>query len=423
MPRPRARRVELIEAKDPAADYIERLLVHLDNNVARVEELLIEMLRRRDHWLRHVMDNERAALEGALAAERRAVLDRVQLLLPAAVRGELLAVANIACANLGQPPLASLPGSDDAAGWAALAHLLLTKKDEWRKSLTKNDGFPAGAAHAAAKQRALALIDGLRANDALRAALADTRRLPPPAYTEAQWRVLEAISELLKRAVGQLKLVFQSRGQVDFTEVSQRALLALEDTEGPTDLALRLDYQIRHLLIDEFQDTSISQFELLARLTAGWTPDDGRTLFAVGDPMQSIYRFREAEVGLFLRARAEGIGTVVLEPLELSANFRSQEGIVAWVNAGVRTGDARARGHRLGRGRIYRIEGGTSAFGGRGGGNPSAVRRRCRERSRGGGESRGRHRSQAQADWRERSGRASPSSCAGATTCAKSCRS
>jgi ATP-dependent exoDNAse (exonuclease V) beta subunit len=324
--------VDLIEARDSAADYVERLLVHLDNNVERVEELLVEMLRRRDHWLRHVVDNERAELEGALVAERRAVLVRVQLLLSAAVRAELLAVANIARANLGQPPLASLPGGDDAAGWAALADLVLTKKDEWRKSLTKNDGFPAGAAHAAAKQRALALIDGLRADDALRAALADTRRLPPPAYTEPQWQVLEAITELLKRAVGQLKLVFQSRGQVDFTEVSQRALLALADTVGPTDLALRLDYQIRHLLIDEFQDTSISQFELLARLTAGWTPDDGRTLFAVGDPMQSIYRFREAEVGLFLRARAEGIGNVVLTPLELSANFRSQEGIVDWVN-------------------------------------------------------------------------------------------
>ena len=61
-------------------------------------------------------------------------------------------------------------------------------------------------------------------------------------------------------------------------------------------------------------------------------PGDGRTLFAVGDPMQSIYRFREAEVGLFLKARAEGIGSVALEPLALSANFRSQAGIVDWVN-------------------------------------------------------------------------------------------
>src|ERR1035438_729797 len=87
--------------------------------------------------------------------------------------------------------------------------------------------------------------------------------------------------------------------------------------------ALRLDYQIRHLLVDEFQDTSVSQYALLERLTAGWERGDGRTLFAVGDPMQSIYRFREAMVGLFLKACEEGIGDVTLEPLRLSANFRS----------------------------------------------------------------------------------------------------
>ena len=323
--------VDLIESKDPAADYVERLLAHLDNNVARVEELLVEMLRRRDHWLRHVMDNERAGLEGALVAERRAVLDRAQALLPLSVRGELLAIANYSLVNRGLAPLAAFPGGDDAQSWATLAGVLLTSNGDWRARVDKRHGFPAGAAGKAWKEHLAALIATL-ANDRLCTALADTRRLPQASYTDAQWQVLEAITELLKRAVGQLKLVFQSRGQVDFTEVSQRALLALEDAEGPTDLALRLDYQIRHLLIDEFQDTSISQFELVARLTAGWTPDDGRTLFVVGDPMQSIYRFREAEVGLFLQARAQGIGSVVLEPLELSANFRSQAGIVDWVN-------------------------------------------------------------------------------------------
>jgi len=158
------------------------------------------------------------------------------------------------------------------------------------------------------------------------------RRLPPEKYGEDQWDVLGAITRLLPRAVGQLKLVFQARGQVDFTEVAQGALLALGGTEAPSDLALALDYRIRHLLVDEFQDTSISQYELIARLTAGWEPGDGRTVFAVGDPMQSIYRFREAEVGLFLRARAAGIAGIVLEPVSLSANFRSQAGIVEWVN-------------------------------------------------------------------------------------------
>ena len=323
--------VELIESGDPAADYVARLLAHLDNNVARVEQLLVEMLRRRDHWLRHVMVNERAGLEGALVAERRTVIDRVQALVPLPERAELLAIANYSLGNRGEAPLAAFPGGDDAQGWATLAGVLLTSNGDWRAKVDKRHGFPVGAAGKAWKDRLAALVATL-ADDRLCTALGDTRRLPPAVYTDAQWQVLEAITELLKRALGQLKLVFQARGQVDFTEVSQRALFALEDAEGPTDLALRLDYKIRHLLIDEFQDTSISQFELVARLTAGWTPDDGRTLFAVGDPMQSIYRFREAEVGLFLQARARGIGSVVLESLELSANFRSQAGIVDWVN-------------------------------------------------------------------------------------------
>ena len=323
--------VELIESKEGAADYVARLLAHLDNNVERVEGLLVEMLRRRDHWLRHVLVHGRAGLEAALAAERRAVLARAQALMPAAARGELLAVANYSLGNRGEPPLAVFPGGDDAQGWAALAGVLLTGGGAWRARVDKRHGFPAGAAGKAWKARLAALIAAL-ADEGLRAAFAEVRRLPAAGYTDAQWQVLEAVTGLLRRAVAQLKLVFQARGAVDFTEVSQRALLALEDAEGPTDLALRLDYQIRHLLIDEFQDTSISQFELIERLTAGWTHGDGRTLFLVGDPMQSIYRFREAEVGLFLAARTRGIGDVALEALELSANFRSQEGIVAWVN-------------------------------------------------------------------------------------------
>ena len=58
----------------------------------------------------------------------------------------------------------------------------------------------------------------------------------------------------------------------------------------------------------------------------------GRTLFLVGDPMQSIYRFREAEVGLFLDAHEQGIGGLPLEFLRLTTNFRSDPGIVDWFN-------------------------------------------------------------------------------------------
>jgi ATP-dependent exoDNAse (exonuclease V) beta subunit len=93
-----------------------------------------------------------------------------------------------------------------------------------------------------------------------------------------------------------------------------------------------MDCRLEHILIDEFQDTSESQFELLTRLTDGWEPSDGRTLFVVGDPMQSIYRFRKAEVALFLRARRDGFGAIPLEPLTLRVNFRSSARVVDWVN-------------------------------------------------------------------------------------------
>jgi superfamily I DNA/RNA helicase len=176
----------------------------------------------------------------------------------------------------------------------------------------------------------------LEANVALRDALHEVQALPAPCYTDEQWQVLEAILHLAPYAIAELRLVFAKHGKADFIEFSLGALRALDGGEGPTDLMLVLDYSIRHILVDEFQDTSFSQFYLLEKLTSGWEAGDGRTLFLVGDPMQSIYRFREAEVALFLRAWHHGIGTVSLTPLTLRANFRSQAGIVDWVNGAFR---------------------------------------------------------------------------------------
>ena len=80
------------------------------------------------------------------------------------------------------------------------------------------------------------------------------------------------------------------------------------------ELLLRRRIAFGDPLAHSIPDPSHSQFELLAKLTAGWSPGDGRTLFLVGDPMQSIYRFRGAEVEVFRRRREEvrdAGGTVV----------------------------------------------------------------------------------------------------------------
>jgi ATP-dependent exoDNAse (exonuclease V) beta subunit len=259
-----------------------RVLLHLDNNMDAAADLIASMLARRDQWLRKTgLAPSRNDLESALRHERHRLLAQARALHPKAS--------------------------------PEFAQAMLTQKLTWRK----NDPE----------------AQSLSANEPLRQALAKLLSLPPEHYTDEQWQVLGAMLELLPRAAAQLKVVFGERSETDFTEIAQGAVRALGTPEEPTDLLLALDTRIQHVLVDEFQDTSVSQWELLERLTAGWQQGDGRTLFLVGDPMQSIYRFREAEVALFLDAWSEGLGGLPLERLTLTTNFRSQPALVDWFNA------------------------------------------------------------------------------------------
>ncbi len=339
-----ARRTLALVEDETWSEPIGRLLLHADNDFAALESRLADMLQRRDQWLRHVgaggdRGEQRRALERALEG---AVLDAIAAAresAPQAIAAELPALAAFAAANLDEGPILAcagmqmLPGSsmEDLPAWLGIAELLLRKDDKPRAKVDKRTGFPPGAR--GKKEQLAGVLATLDADSVFVARLAALRRVPLPRYDERQWAIVDALLTVLPLAVAQLGVVFQSRGQIDYAEVMLAALRALGSPDNPTDLALALDYRVEHLLVDEFQDTSYAQFELLEKLTAGWEPNDGRTLFLVGDPMQSIYRFREAEVGLFLRAAREGIGNVHLEPLLLTVNFRSQAGIVEWVNA------------------------------------------------------------------------------------------
>ena len=113
------------------------------------------------------------------------------------------------------------------------------------------------------------------------------RDIPDPAFTDAQWCGCGAQLMTLKLAVAQLRLRFSDTGEIDFIEIAQRAS-ALGHADDPGELLLKLDASIRHLLIDEFQDTSQTQLDLLNTLTSGWQEGDGRSLFLVGDPMVDL---------------------------------------------------------------------------------------------------------------------------------------
>jgi ATP-dependent exoDNAse (exonuclease V) beta subunit len=340
------RTVLMVEENSSFQVSLETLLLHLDNNAGRVQQLLATMLATRDQWIEMAVetgDTEREHLEESLSRALSEGLRTVDGLVPDDTRGSWLDLADYVAGNMtGEPDYPALaclgmtawPGTtpDQHSVWLGLASVVLTKED-WRKKggLNKNCGFPAE--NKARKEECASLIGRLQQVHGLLEALEFVRVLPPPSYTDAQWKIMRSLLECLKLAVAQLRMVFREEGGVDFCEVGLAARDALGRADDPADLALKLDARIEHLLVDEFQDTSLSQFELLSKLTAGWESEDARTLFLVGDPMQSIYRFRQAEVSLFLEARARGIGEIHPECLQLTANYRSLSSIVDRVNA------------------------------------------------------------------------------------------
>lgn len=339
---------------------IEELLLWRDNGWQEMEELLVEMLSSRDRWMHgFVLEREpdwsllRERLERPFALAVRAALVELSVLLdqiPGAGK-ESLELARFACEESGgrlhrelselvdfpSAPFASSNEVEEARqAYVNLAALLLTADGRFRKAVDKRLGFAADRKRE--KARFLDLIASFSAIPGLEAALAAVRALPPARYTEEDWRIVRACFTLLRHAAGELQIAFAEAGRVDFIEVAQIAQRVLRGEDGlPTDAALAVADGIRHLLVDEFQDTSRRQHQLLASLIAAWPERPGRTCFVVGDPMQSIYFFRDADAELFPRVKNAGLEIPHEEPLafdsvSLTSNFRTAPGLVERIN-------------------------------------------------------------------------------------------
>ena len=296
---------------------VENVWSHLDNNTSVYVSHLSRMLQSRDQWLAllgsglgagNEFEVARARLEMGIAHVISEELRCADSLMPDDVWPDLLRLAGFAATNLisdqkSDDPITCLidlsvkPGADaaNAEYWAAIAHLTLTQKGEFRKRINKTNGFPPTGKQQIADM--MDILEQLGRIDGLAACLARVKSLPPAQYSDEQWEVLTALFHLLPQAVAELRLLFSRHSVCDHVEVALAASAALGSFDAPGEIALTLDYRIRHLLVDEMQDTSLRQYQLLETLMEGWTPGDGKTLFCVGDPMQSIYRFRDAEVG------------------------------------------------------------------------------------------------------------------------------
>jgi ATP-dependent helicase/nuclease subunit A len=353
-----ARRAILEASERDDVEAVSILLNALDNRVDSIVALLADLLSKRAQWIDRLIDDS----DEAIAAMRALVIASIERQVrelhqrwPKAITPRTQALAAYAADHLenvgrrGRAMRVSSASFDDAsiaslADWHALIGFLFTEEGNWRRQFIKTDGFPAASdkgltadekqARSEAKGAIAALLEDLQAQphaDALRQSFIAVRGLPDREAIAAHEPILRAALHVLKLAAAELLLIEKARAVTDFSGVSIAAKVAL--FEHRDEVFARLDAGIRHILVDEFQDTNPAQASLIETLVEPWTPNDGHTLFLVGDPMQSIYAFRDADVGIFMDAWHHGIGGWPLTPLTLSANYRSLEHIVDWVNA------------------------------------------------------------------------------------------
>lgn len=181
--------------------------------------------------------------------------------------------------------------------------------------------------------KALLIGDGSYYRKPIEPALADILR---PFADEARARALIAFADrnaatrdLARRFDAASARLKHARGAYDFEDLP-RALLDHAKAHGLEHLYYRLDAAIRHVLLDEFQDTSLDQFNLLRPiLDELLSSDDGRSVFVVGDAKQSLYRWRDAEPALLTGLAAQW---PAFHPRSLSLNFRSSPVVLDLVN-------------------------------------------------------------------------------------------
>jgi len=339
---------------EPLSSALGALLQLRGTSLPDCQKLIAEMLDKRDQWGRVLPLGQatldwpavRALLEAPLRRTHEQAFQKAQVLFAGhtGLAQELVEVLSHACGNIDpDADLMSLKHVSDIrqltekGQWDCLCDFLLTQKGEWRANVPTKIGYPTGKEGTAPRARYKALLAGLDANPEFLDMLCELRALPPQAYTEEESQMLQHMLVILRHAIAELRLVFAERGVVDFVELGLAAQEVLRDDEGESsELAADIAARWPHLLVDEFQDTSRSQYELFTLIAGGWESAGRGSCFLVGDPMQSIYMFRQAEVELFERTKRYGLGegtaAVQLTPLQLQTNFRSHAGLVDRLN-------------------------------------------------------------------------------------------
>jgi exodeoxyribonuclease V beta subunit len=196
--------------------------------------------------------------------------------------------------------------------WALDPHAVKPEASEtmWRR-LT-----PDGIADAFSKGYDAAVPDAFEATAALAEALARIAPLSHALYLHAAAAIARRMDELKRRS-----------RQFGFADMLERLKQALLGANGAA-LRQRITEQYPVAMVDEFQDTAPDQYRIFDELYRVADNDPARGLFLIGDPKQSIYGFRGADINSYLAARAATAG----RHYQLGTNYRSTAALVDAVN-------------------------------------------------------------------------------------------
>lgn len=179
---------------------------------------------------------------------------------------------------------------------------------------------------------------------AVTAAQALAQRLQAAAHQHAAWQHQQRMARLTRLLIAEFSALKRERGWVDMNDVERAALVMLSDPVLSGWVQERLDARVSHLLIDEFQDTNPLQWQALNAWLSGYAGAGGQapSVFIVGDPKQSIYRFRRAEPQVFRAAQRFVVDGLGGDLLSCDHTHRNAQRVLAVVNEAM--GAAQAAG-------------------------------------------------------------------------------
>ncbi|MEN9983048.1 MAG: hypothetical protein RI918_1017 [Pseudomonadota bacterium] len=176
---------------------------------------------------------------------------------------------------------------------------------ELEKAITDNDLSSAIAALLTEKGTPRKFNAALSENEFVSRAQDLALRFQAAIAQHAAWQHQQRMTRLTRLLINEFGNLKRQRGWVDMNDVERAALVMLSSPELSGWVQERLDARVKHLMIDEFQDTSPLQWQALYAWLSGYAGAGSKppVVFIVGDPKQSIYRFRRAEPQVFIAAK------------------------------------------------------------------------------------------------------------------------